>query len=143
MTPWIINCRICSIKTEYKLYSYSIMLIFKKKTTCKSCDIWHLVNISTCACRCARMHTPTFKPNKADAKSACILTKLPWFIQIIEKYTLSHIIKSLVSRISSTTHAYFCKCTIQYCSSITLLKNCLINIFKIKAIYCNKWLFLK
>lgn len=90
MILWIINCRICLIKIEYKLYLYFIMFIFKKKMICKSCDIWYLVNIFICVCRCIWMYILIFKLNKVDVKLVCIFIKF---------YDLFRLLKSIYCRI--------------------------------------------
>lgn len=90
MILWIINCRICLIKIEYKLYLYFIMFIFKKKMICKSCDIWYLVNIFICVCRCVWMYILIFKLNKVDVKLVCIFIKF---------YDLFRLLKSIYCRI--------------------------------------------
>lgn len=62
------------------------MFIFKKKMICKSCDIWYLVNIFICVCRCVRMYILIFKLNKVDVKLVCIFIKF---------YDLFRLLKSI------------------------------------------------
>lgn len=66
------------------------MFIFKKKTICKSCDIWYLVNIFICVCRYVRMYILIFKLNKVDVKLVCIFIKF---------YDLFRLLKSIYCRI--------------------------------------------